>query len=216
MISEEYIKSFVTEPLDIFSSTKDNNFIFTGCSENFVKLAGEDSAHSMIGKNDYELVWRADADPLHEKEIQVMRGEINYINIVERVNLIRNGQEARQSILTTKTPIYNSKEDICGIAISFVFLGKPFPKDMFLDESGCLNLPHQFGNECLRKKEVSVLKRILLGETAGAIAKYLNIPCRTVEHYTNNLKRKLQCRYKHQINRAAIEMGLVHLLGVFN
>jgi len=52
-----------------------------------------------------------------------------------------------------------------------------------------------FGNEYLTKKEVQVLKFVLLGMSMKQIACILAINPRTVETHINNLK--LSCRQKH-------------------
>lgn len=51
----------------------------------------------------------------------------------------------------------------------------------------------------LTKRELEVLKYILLGKTAKQIAKEINLSHRTIEEYTGKIKRKLQCHHKSEI-----------------
>ena len=69
-----------------------------------------------------------------------------------------------------------------------------------------------FNNEYLTKRELNVFKYILYGYTSAQIASFLNISPKTVEGYTDILKRKLQCSSKSEIMATAIKFGLLYIL----
>ena len=215
MTSEEFKKRLLIESADIYSEAKDKNFRFVSCSENLANLLGEASPQAVIGKTDYELVWRNDADFFRQTDIGIMRGEIHYTNVTEEIDVIKSGKKVRQTILITKTANYNKKNEVTGIIGAHICLVVDLSNAPLFDEQGNLQLPSALGDGYLTKKEVLVLQRILLGEPAKKIAKHLGLSWRTVEHYTNNIKRKLQCTYKHQINKVVLDMGLVPFLGQF-
>lgn len=201
--------------LDIFTWVKDKNFRFITCSENLAKLAGEDSPDSMRGKDDYNLIWQKGAEFFRKKDTQIIKSELKYVNVVEAIDVARNGIVSKEKILITKIPIYNKRGTCIGIAGSHVNLPhahKPRGACAGLDQDGRFWLPNKLGNEYLTKKEFEVLKLILLGKTSKQIAKILGISYRTVEEHTGNIRKKLQCSSKYEIHAVAIEYGITHIL----
>lgn len=60
--------------------------------------------------------------------------------------------------------------------------------------------------------EANVLRQIPLGKTTKQIAKSLSLSYRTIEKYTDKIKKKLQCSHKYEIYLIAIEYGITHIL----
>lgn len=200
--------------LSVYTWVKDTNFRFISCSENLTELAGEDSPRGMIGKDDFSLIWRDGANLFREKDEQIIKGELEYINVIETINVVTDNGVAKENILITKTPLFNKKGKCIGIAGSHVNLPASFSplKIITSDDQDRLFLPKELGNEYLTKQEVCVLKLIILGKTSKQIAKELGVSFRTIEEYTNNLKRKLQCKFKNEIHSVVIQYGISHLL----
>lgn len=63
--------------------------------------------------------------------------------------------------------------------------------------------------EYFTQREFEVFQNIFVGLSSKQIAKKLSLSPRTVEDYVDNIKRKLQCRYKRNIIEAAIRYGIV-------
>lgn len=208
------ITSEALNKLSVFTWVKDKKFRFVSCSENLCELAGEESPHGMIGKDDFALVWRKDADHFRDKDIQIISGEIKYINVYEVIDVISSdGAINKQPILITKTPLYDKNGNCIGIAGSHVNLPpKQAEENVGRDEKGRLWLPKALGKLYLTKKESEVLKYILYGKTSKQIAQLMNISPRTIEEYTDRVKSKLQCSHKQEIHSVAIEYGITHLL----
>lgn len=78
-----------------------------------------------------------------------------------------------------------------------------------------LTLGKSFGNKHLTKREIDVLKYVVLGYTAKRIGQCLQISFRTVETYIEILKAKLDCNSKADIMESVIRSGLIHELGLF-
>lgn len=64
--------------------------------------------------------------------------------------------------------------------------------------------------ESLTKRQIEVLKYVLLGYTAKKIALYLGISFRTVETYIEILKLKFQCGSKGELIENSIKTGLIN------
>ncbi|MBY0544114.1 MAG: helix-turn-helix transcriptional regulator [Gammaproteobacteria bacterium] len=75
-----------------------------------------------------------------------------------------------------------------------------------------LQLGKEFNNQYLTKREMEVLKCVVLGYTAKKIGQYLHISFRTVEVYIETIKLKLKCSSKGDIARITITSGLIHQL----
>jgi|GEM_PF-4706689 len=212
------IDSHSLDALSIHTWVKDTKFRFASCSENVTELAGEDSPFAMKRKDDYSLIWQKDADFFRDKDIQIIKGNIKYINIIEVIDGFNNGTINKQKILITKIPLINSKDKRIGIVGSHIILppekesSKNLPTISNFDNQGRFWLPRGLASEYLTRKEVDVLRYILLGKTSKQIARLLEISYRTVEEYTNKIKRKFQCSSKYEIHIIATQYGITHLL----
>ncbi len=82
------------------------------------------------------------------------------------------------------------------------------------DKSEQLDLGEEFGNQYLTKRELDVLKCVIVGYSAKKIGHILKISSRTVEGYIHNLKTKLGCNNKAQIIFVAMKSGLINQLDV--
>lgn len=202
------------DKLDLYVWAKDKTFKFTSCSENLVQLAGENSPHSLSGKDDYSLIWRKDADFFRSTDMQIMAGQLRSLNSLEIIDTIQDGIIKKQKILITKIPLINAKGEIIGIIGSHINISslQQTPSNKYFDAKGRFLLPKKMGNEYLTVKEFSVLRLILMGKTSKEIAKFLGLSYRTIEGYTDRIKRKLQCSKKYQIHAAAVELGISHMI----
>lgn len=203
------------DKLSIYTWVKDTKFRFISCSENLSELAGEDSPSGMIGKDDFSLIWQKDATFFREKDSRIIKNDLKYINVVETIDVVSESGTDKQHILITKAPLFNKKGKCIGIAgshLNLPFYENPPEPDNGFDEKGRLWLPSHLGNEYLTKKEVGVLRLILIGKTSKQIAKVLGLSYRTIEEYTEKIKRKLQCSCKYEIHAMAVEYGITHIL----
>ena len=78
-----------------------------------------------------------------------------------------------------------------------------------------LMLGKSFGDRYLTKREIEVLRFVVLGCTAKQIGQKLQISFRTVETYIGILKSKLACVSKGDISMVVIKTGLIRELGLF-
>lgn len=89
---------------------KDQNFAYIGCNEFQAKSAGY-SQKEMIGKTDYDMPWKADADILRRVDTQVMAtGEIV---TYEEPSTLADGKDA--IFLSKKIPLRDKQDNIIGI-----------------------------------------------------------------------------------------------------
>lgn len=75
-----------------------------------------------------------------------------------------------------------------------------------------LDLGQEFDNQYLTKREIDVLRCVILGYTSKKIGQQLNISFRTAEAYIETLKLKLKCFSKGDIAKVAFTSGLIYRL----
>ena len=202
----EYEK-FRLPDITLYSWSKDENGKFISCNELFAKLAQIDSPEEMIGKTDYDVAWRNFA------EFYLTCDQIALNGAHYKGYEYSGSVESSINLFTTKSPLINKDGNIVGTigsAIDVTNLSVLCKLGRF-DASGRFFLGPKFGNTYLTKREVCILKYVLLGRTAKLIGKKLNISHRTVESYMESIKHKLMCDSKSDIHEKAMQYGLSHL-----
>lgn len=91
---------------------KDLNLVYIGCNNNFAKDSGMEKPEDVIGKDDYDLVWKKDADIYRSDDklvINTGKPKLNY----EEAFLNSDGK--RVWWMTSKIPLRGSDGKIVGI-----------------------------------------------------------------------------------------------------
>jgi len=99
-----------TIPVRIF--WKDKKSIFLGCNTLFAKDAGKDSPSEIIGKSDYELAWKKEAETYIFDDNQVMNTCTSKIGY-EESQTTNTGSTIW--LKTTKVPLLDSDNKVIGI-----------------------------------------------------------------------------------------------------
>jgi DNA-binding CsgD family transcriptional regulator len=200
----------IVNNLYLFVGIKDKNFRYIFCSEKVAEVAGMDSPQQMIGKTDYDFIWRDRADLYRAGDECVLSGH-TYLNQPELQTQIKG----LAKILVSKNRVFNRSDRCIGVMfynvdVSDFYLKRKSPE--FIDTKTRFYLGPYFNNEYLTKRETEVLKDILVGYTTPQIAELLNLSTRTVETHIDKIKKKLQCRTKGDIIVTAMKTGLTYSL----
>ncbi|MEJ2494761.1 MAG: PAS domain-containing protein [Ignavibacteriaceae bacterium] len=99
-----------TIPVGVF--WKDKNLTYMGCNQSFAKDAALDSPNTIIGKNDFNLVWKEFAQHYRDDDESVMESCIPKLNFEEP--LIRADGKKRW-VRTSKVPLRNDDGEVMGI-----------------------------------------------------------------------------------------------------
>jgi PAS domain S-box-containing protein len=95
-----------------FIYLKDSEFRYIMCNENFARVAGLSSPNEIIGKTDYDLVWKdTQADLFRQGDIAALKG-IKKINF-EEPQLQVDGET--RIVLANKVPLLDKNDKIVGI-----------------------------------------------------------------------------------------------------
>ena len=196
--------------LNLYIGAKDKNSKYIFCNEKVAEAAGVDSPRQLMGKTDYDLIWRDQADLYRAGDVKVLQGKC-YINQAE----VQTRRQGLAKVLVNKSKFLNKSDKCIGSMFSYIevsdfYLKKKSPN--FTCIKNRFNLGAHFGNEYLTKREVDVLKYILVAYTAKQIAQIFQLSLRTVETHIEKIKKKLQCQTKADIIVTAMNSSLTYSL----
>jgi PAS domain S-box-containing protein len=114
--SQHIIDSIINNlPARVF--WKDLNLVYLGCNKVFASDAGFEDEDDIIGKTDYQLVWKEQAEAYRTDDIQVIQSGNAKLNIEE---IQHTPQGGTITLLTNKVPLRNSKGTIYGLLGTYV------------------------------------------------------------------------------------------------
>ena len=100
-----------TVPSSIFWKDRESRYL--GCNQSFLKTAGIDELVDIIGKNDYDMIWKKEeSDWFVEWDRRVMSSNCAELDIIEP-QLQANGRQAW--LKTSKLPLNNSQGEVIGL-----------------------------------------------------------------------------------------------------
>jgi len=122
-VSEDILKEtnerlqLVMNNIPQFIFWKDRNSVLLGCNENFARVAGVESPEDIVGKTDYDLVWKKEeSDFFRECDERVMSSGKAEYRIVEP-QLQADGKQAW--LETNKIPLFDEHGNVTGILGTF-------------------------------------------------------------------------------------------------
>ena len=109
--SQQIIEGIINAiPVSVF--WKDKNHVFLGCNAVFARDAGFADPKDIIGKDDYQMVWRDQAEKFRADDRQVIESGCSKLSI-EESQTTPAGNTIR--ILTSKIPLRCSNGEISGV-----------------------------------------------------------------------------------------------------
>ena len=100
-----------TVPSAIFWKDRESRYL--GCNQSFLQMAGLNHVVDIIGKNDYDMVWKPEeSDWFVELDKRVMSNNCAELDIVEP---LLNASGRQSWLKTSKLPLNNNKGDVIGV-----------------------------------------------------------------------------------------------------
>ncbi|MCU0914118.1 MAG: PAS domain S-box protein [Planctomycetes bacterium] len=91
---------------------KDLDSVYLGCNEVFARSAGVEGPDDIVGKTDYDLVWKNEAPLYRQCDKQVMDGGVSLLNFEEP----QTREDGRQiTLLTSKVPLRDADGRVAGV-----------------------------------------------------------------------------------------------------
>jgi two-component system aerobic respiration control sensor histidine kinase ArcB len=91
---------------------KDKNSVYLGCNDEFANLAGLKSSAEVIGKTDYDLIWKERAKLYVAIDQEVIKTGKPKLNHEEKIIVSHN---RTITAITNKVPLLDSKSNVIGI-----------------------------------------------------------------------------------------------------
>lgn len=91
---------------------KDTNSLYLGCNDEFAVLAGERSRQDVVGKTDYELIWKDRAAQYVAIDREVMQTGVARLEHIEKITV--SGKKTITAI-TNKVPMKDDAGNIIGL-----------------------------------------------------------------------------------------------------
>ncbi len=91
---------------------KDLNSVYLGCNQTVLRMNQMESLEEMIGKTDFELVWKEYAPQYRDKDHHVMKTNIPEYRFIEQVTQA-DGQ--LRWLETNKVPLHDAKGNVIGV-----------------------------------------------------------------------------------------------------
>jgi PAS domain S-box-containing protein len=107
----ELLKNVISN-IPHFVFWKDCNSVYLGCNEVFAKSTGIENPEDIVGKTDYDLVWKKNADAYRRDDRRVMESGEPLLNFEEP----QTREDGRQiTLLTSKVPLRDASGSVVGI-----------------------------------------------------------------------------------------------------
>ncbi len=109
---QKELLSRIISIIPAFVFWKDTHSVYLGCNEAFAHSAGLDSPEAIVGKTDYDLVWKSDADFHRDCDHEVLRSGRPLLNI-EECQTRADGSQI--TLLTSKVPLKDQSGNVVGV-----------------------------------------------------------------------------------------------------
>ena len=118
--SQQIIEGIINAiPASIF--WKDENLKYMGCNQAFANDAGFSDPKEIVGKDDFQMIWRNQAEMYRNDDLQVIKSATSKKNIEEH----QTSPDGKIStILTSKSPLKNSKGQVAGVIGTYMDITK--------------------------------------------------------------------------------------------
>jgi DNA-binding CsgD family transcriptional regulator len=177
---------------------------YMGCNDAVAKMLGFAKGSDLLGYTDFDLCWADSAPHFRHNDNQVIASE-KPIVAIESGRLIDGKQS---TAFSHKFPLRLRSKRIVGVICTAIAFDNTLPMKE-LHESKTNSWQHaldSIANENkLTKRQKQCLYYLIKGMTIKEIAHQLTLSARTVEHYLETVKTKLNCHSRSQLIASVLD-----------
>jgi len=205
-------------PFILFKKDPDSFYLYS--NNHSLNINIFDNLGEIIGKSDFELPWYKDADKYIEQDQLCLKGVSQFA-----LDYLPRKDGSTMMHLCHKSPIYNDKRKIIGIAgigveltfqnyknIVSVLAFAGLKIEDFRIPISKKSSAFVYGNIGFSKREAQIISFLLRGYSAESTAHELHLSRRTIEFHLTRLKNKLECRNKHELVNKAFKLSFIDLM----
>lgn len=179
---------------------KDKNGTYLRVNSAFIKACNETNYNDVIGKKDKDLLWKNEADYMEQNDSEVIYTNCSK-TIIEPCKAFDDGKI--RSFLSHKIPLKNTVGKTIGVFGLSILMDNLYPLDNANDPT-------------LTKRQSDCLLYLVQGLSLKQIGKKLKLSPRTVEHYLDAVKFKLNCGSRAELISKALKLQCFQKTLFFN
>jgi len=112
LIQERHLNKTILDIAPIRIFWKDMDGVYLGCNRAFLDDASLDNESDIIGKTDYDMVWKDEAESYREDDKRVRETGIDKLHYIETQP---QADGKRITLATSKVPLKDKSGNICGV-----------------------------------------------------------------------------------------------------
>lgn len=197
------IENLLALPGNLGAFWKNNDGFYLGCNDKAAELLKLNSRHAVVGMSDFDLpILSEEALALRAGDKKVMRAKKAL-----RFNYTITQKDSVISFLSFKAPLFDANGKIAGIyGIDNFFINNERKATLEILKNIDI-CPSVIKNPFkLTKRQSECLYHLVKGKTMKQIAAALNLSPKTIEHYLEIIKRKLNCYSRTELIEKALQL----------
>jgi DNA-binding CsgD family transcriptional regulator len=167
------------------------------------------SRHAIVGLSDYDLTLvTTEADAIREEDKRI----INTGKCMQFYHTLSTPHGEKLYVQSFKVPLFDANNMIVGICGVNSVLDSEHLEDVWspLNEAGVPKKDlHAARKSLLTYRQIECLKYLVQGMTLKQIGNVLCLSPKTIEHYLEIVKNKLNCHTRAELIVKAIRLGLI-------
>lgn len=184
------VAGFLNLPFNAY--LKDTNGKVLAGNDFLARDAGFRQGSDMLGITDFDMAWSKEAEQIRENDLKVI-AERKALSFIEK-GRVHSGKLCHYASL--KAPLWGKSKKVIGIfGLSF------FVEE---DKSEVTLFPE------LSKQQTKCLYYLAQGMTMKQIGQVTGLSPKTVEHYLDAVKLKLNCQSRSELIAQAIQAGILN------